>query len=36
MQPRYARIALAVAFALLVISVVMAFVGTELVFMLRG
>lgn len=34
MQPRYARIALLLAFALLAFSVVMAFFGTELLFML--
>jgi hypothetical protein len=36
MKSRYARIALAGAFALLVISIVMAFFGTEILFMLRG
>lgn len=36
MQPRYARIALAVAFGLLVFSLLTAFFGTELLFMLRG
>jgi hypothetical protein len=34
MQPRHARIALLAAFALLLISVVAAFFGTELHFML--